>query len=260
VRSFSTNSRPALRAAASGGRPRPARPAVRFDRSRLTLILSRPPSSHKRISMPWDDQYRYRDCPHCGVRLVAMHHHATIDTESSQGRRGWSLISCPRCAGAVLLEHTPSNAQLIGLGNVYPDVDQDVDVAHLPEDVSAYYRDAIRAMDAALPDAAAVQLRRTLEAASAHFGHNNGPLIRRVQGLITEGLITKTFGEVLNEVRRLGNLGAHATDEIVDEAEATRALRFTTQVLRNLFEIPAELEQIRESQRAANSDDSAEDG
>jgi hypothetical protein len=68
-------------------------------------------------------------------------------------------------------------------------------------------------MDASLPDAAAVQLRRTLEAAAAHFGQTNGPLVRRVQGLITEGLITKTFGEVLNEVRRLGNLGAHATDE-----------------------------------------------
>jgi hypothetical protein len=190
-----------------------------------------------------------------------MYHHATIDTEKGRGlKRGWSLISCPRCGGAVLLEHTPSDSQLLGLGNVYPDVDQDVDVAHLPEDVSAYYRDANRAMDASLPDAAAVQLRRTLEAAAAHFGHNNGPLIRRVQGLITEGLITKTFGEVLNEVRRLGNLGAHATDERVDEAEATRALRFTTQVLRNLFEIPAELEQIRESQRPENSDDSAEDG
>lgn len=211
--------------------------------------------------MPWDDQYRYRDCPHCGVRLVAMEHHATVDTESSQSaRRGWSLISCPRCAGAVLLEHSPSNVPHSVVGNVFPDIDRDVDVSHLPEDVSAYYRDAIRAMNASLPDAAAVQLRRTLEAASAHFGHNNGPLIRRVQGLITEGLITKTFGEVLNEVRRLGNLGAHATDERVDEAEATRALRFTTQVLRNLFEIPAELEQIRESQRAENLGASAEDG
>ena len=184
-----------------------------------------------------------------------------LSTQSSQSaRRGWSLISCPRCAGAVLLEHSPSNVPHSVVGNVFPDIDRDVDVSHLPEDVSAYYRDAIRAMNASLPDAAAVQLRRTLEAASAHFGHNNGPLIRRVQGLITEGLITKTFGEVLNEVRRLGNLGAHATDERVDEAEATRALRFTTQVLRNLFEIPAELEQIRESQRAENLGASAEDG
>jgi DNA-directed RNA polymerase subunit RPC12/RpoP len=211
--------------------------------------------------MPWDDQYRYRDCTHCGVRLVAMEHHTTIDTESSLlPRRGWSLISCPRCAGAVLLEHSPSNISNIYVSNVFPSEDRDVDVSHLPEDVSSYYRDAIRAMDASLPDAAAVQLRRTLEAAAAHFGHDNGPLIRRVRDLITEGLITKTFGEVLNEVRRLGNLGAHATDERVDEAEATRALRFTTQVLRNLFEIPTELEQIRESQSVAKLDASADNG
>jgi hypothetical protein len=43
---------------------------------------------------------------------------------------------------------------------------------------------------------------------------------------------------VLDHVRKLGNVGAHASDEIVDEA----SLRFTTQVLRDLFEVPAELE------------------
>src|SRR5919199_6929459 len=105
-------------------------------------------------------------------------------------------------------------------------------------------------MDASLPDAAAVQLRRTLEAPSAHFGQPQEPLVRRVQGLIHNGLITNPFGEVLHEVRRLGNLGAHATDERVDEAEASRALRFTTQVLRNLFEIPIELRQIRQAENS----------
>lgn len=203
--------------------------------------------------MSWDDRYRYRDCPHCGVRMVAMNHHGTIDTEGAEsGRRGWSWVSCPRCGGVVTIEHSPAHDPTSTLIAVIPNKDSDVDVQHIPEDVSGYYRDAIRAMDASLPDAAAVQLRRTLEAASAHFGQHQEPLVRRVQGLIHDGLITKPFGEVLHEVRRLGNLGAHATDERVDEAEAGRALRFTTQVLRNLFEIPIELQQIRQAQ---NSDD-----
>lgn len=46
---------------------------------------------------------------------------------------------------------------------------------------------------------------------------------------------------MLDRIRKLGNIGAHAGDEDVDEDSARQALRFTTQVLRNLFEIPAEL-------------------
>lgn len=39
----------------------------------------------------------------------------------------------------------------------------------------------------------------------------------------------------------MGNLGAHAADEDVDEATAEKMLEFTTQFLRNLFEVPAEI-------------------
>jgi hypothetical protein len=44
-------------------------------------------------------------------------------------------------------------------------------------------------------------------------------------------------------VRRIGNVGAHAADERIDGDTAFRVLRFTTQALRNLFEIPKELEE-----------------
>lgn len=65
--------------------------------------------------------------------------------------------------------------------------------------------------------------------------------VARIEKLIEGGLITKQFGDVLDHVRKLGNVGAHASDELVDEASAKKALGFTTQVLRNLFEIPTEL-------------------
>ena len=98
---------------------------------------------------------------------------------------------------------------------------------------------------AGVPDAAAVQLRRTLEAAAAHKGITDGPLYKRVQKLIEDGYVTKDFSGLLDHVRKIGNLGAHATDEHIDEAEIKRVMRFTTQVLRNLFEVPGELAQLR---------------
>jgi hypothetical protein len=124
-----------------------------------------------------------------------------------------------------------------------------VRVEHLPPDVEDYYRDAIRVLEAGVPDAAAVQLRRTLAAAAAHHGIDSGALVARIKELIKAGLITKDFGDLLDHIRKVGNVGAHAGDERVDEETARRALRFTTQVLRNLFEIPAELAALDEGQQ-----------
>jgi hypothetical protein len=122
-----------------------------------------------------------------------------------------------------------------------PEGDTHVNISDLPDDVESYFRDAVRVLQAGVPDAAAVQLRRTLEAAAEHFGIDSGTLGQRIKKLIDDGLITKQFGDVLGHIRKLGNLGAHATDERIDEPSARTALMFTTQVLRNLFEIPAEL-------------------
>jgi hypothetical protein len=113
--------------------------------------------------------------------------------------------------------------------------------AHVPEDVGRFYVDAKRVMDAGVPDAAAVELRRTLEAAAAHHGIDSGGLVERIEKLISQGLITSEFGKVLHHVRQVGNIGAHATDERLSDETVERAFRFTTQVLINLFEIPAEL-------------------
>jgi Domain of unknown function (DUF4145) len=138
---------------------------------------------------------------------------------------------------------------------IFPEAGAEVSVEHLPPDVEGYYSDAIRVLEAGVPDAAAVQLRRTLEAAAAHFGITSGPLIKRIEGLIEKGLITKGFGDVLSHVRKVGNVGAHAGEEKVDEATAQRALRFTTQVLRNLFEIPEELKAIPPEEDSAQPDE-----
>jgi hypothetical protein len=182
------------------------------------------------------------------VRSTRAHFQLHI-AEAGAGRHGggtryWSMVSCPRCGGAVTVETAGPHDQSGRVLNVYPEAGADLRVEHLPEDVEGYYRDAIRVLEAGVPDAAAVQLRRTLEAAAAHHGIDSGPLVQRIKKLIDAGHITTDFGTVLDHIRQVGNVGAHATDEHVDEETARRALRFTTQVLRNLFEIPAELKAL----------------
>jgi hypothetical protein len=193
--------------------------------------------------MPWSDEFAYRDCAWCQTRSVAMRQLTGTLQAPRPGavHREWTVLVCPRCAGVTLIETQPNNGYA-SIAAVFPEsAVERAQVSHLPDDVERYYRDAIRVLDAGVPDAAAVQLRRTLEAAAAHVGVTEKTLMASIEKLIEGGYITKDFGRVLHHVRKIGNLGAHYTDERLDDEAAQLALRFTTQVLRNLFEVPGEL-------------------
>jgi hypothetical protein len=55
---------------------------------------------------------------------------------------------------------------------------------------------------------------------------------------------------VLDHVRELGNVRAHAGSPPLDANEVSIGLRFTTHVLRNLFEIPVVLEEVASADAA----------
>ena len=134
--------------------------------------------------MPFSGDWVFLDCPWCGLRDAQMH---CLSMNLSADRRGstpryWSVISCPGCGGAILIEHTPPNYPQAQLLKVVPEPRADVRVEHPPDAVRKHYEDAIRVLEA------------------------------------------------------VGGQAAH-----VDEKTARRALQYTTQVLRNVFEIPAEL-------------------
>lgn len=199
--------------------------------------------------MAWSDTFRFRDCPWCGLREAELRVVAGpgVKVDTSDGTRWWTIVACPRCGNLVSLRHNDpdhADAELIA---ALPDKGQEVDVRHLPERVAESYREAIVALEAGLSDSAAVQLRKTLEAACLHFGLDveKKPLVANIEELIRQGYVTKQFGGALHHVREVGNAGAHPRAERVKEEVARRALRFTTQVLRNLFEIPAELESLK---------------
>jgi hypothetical protein len=172
--------------------------------------------------------------------------------------RGWGVLACTRCAGVMCIELKTNN---MGAGNQFADgtqvaVTQQVpsarqqkyQVDHLPEEVAGFFADALVVLDAGVPDAAAVQLRRTLEAAAARRGVKRSRLVDSVQELIKQGAVTQDFAELMTYVRRIGNLGAHATDEKLTPDEVDRSIRFTAQLLRILFEVPAELAALKNGQ------------
>ena len=192
------------------------------------------------MGLPGDAQYR--DCPWCQTKNLALRQVSQTTAERSNGSaRHWTWFTCPRCAGVISLESNAFNEGPPMELAMVPDTRNPSDVDHLPEDVAKYYSNALTVLGAGVPSSAAVELRRTLEAAASHHGITERTLVKSVQKLADKGLITKDFETVLGHIRKVGNQGAHATDVDLSEEDVRRALRFTTQVLRNLFEVPAEL-------------------
>lgn len=183
--------------------------------------------------------------------------HANLVSASGESR-AWAALACPRCAGITLIEvvlvdvvNSTSSAisdysTVDELRCLPSESDGTTEVRHLPDDVAAFFSNAHRVLDAGVPDAAAVQLRKTLEAAAAHKEVNEKTLYESVKKLIAEGYVTQDFSKLLDHVRKIGNIGAHYTDARLDTAEVERAMRFTTQILRNLFEVPGELAALEE--------------
>jgi hypothetical protein len=191
-----------------------------------------------------------------------------VETAEGVGR-SWAAHSCPRCGGVTLVElnitdargHTvgPSmaignNAEVVEVQVLPSDEHQRYHVDHLPEDVAAYLSGAIRILDAGVPDGSAVQLRKTLEAAAAHRGIRERSLVSSIEKLVEEGMITRDFGKAVHHIRKVGNIGAHYTDERISQPEAEQALRFTVEVLRNLLEVPGELEKIQAAAQSSDED------
>lgn len=211
--------------------------------------------------MGWSDSYKFRDCPWCGLRDAQMNLAAgNMEAKGQPGvQRTWSVVSCPRCAGVVLIETTSIREGSKILSTFPQDSKAGQVIKYLPEEVEKHYLNAIRAIDAGLPDAAAVQLRKTLEAAADKYGALKSNLANSIKELITQGLITPQFSKVLDRVRKVGNLGAHHTDEEIDPETANQVFRFTTQVLRNLFEIPGELNDLEKESGSESSPTTQQD-
>jgi hypothetical protein len=213
------------------------------------------------------EEVRFRDCGYCRTVQVAM----TVEWSSGgirdaqDERHFWAALSCPRCGKVTTVEMSMQREVRYSGSTIAPvsDVtvlraipsgdDADVSVGHLPDDVRGFYQDAFRVLQAGVPDAAAVQLRKTLEAAAAHKGIRERQLVTSIKKLVEDGYVTLDFKDVMTHIRQIGNSGAHYTDVLLTAPEVERSLRFTTQVLRNLFEVPGELNELRLEAEAAEN-------
>jgi hypothetical protein len=185
-------------------------------------------------------------CPHCGAAPTAyVQHREPSVVPGRGGKRRWRLAACPACGGAAAFETTANNADEY-VRHVPQAAAEEWSVSHLEEDVGRDWGEAIRVYKVEAFEAAVVMCGRTLEAAAEKLGIEGRSLQARINKMLEQDLITSSFGDAMDYVRLIRNVGAHA-GKPVSAASAEGTMRFTQQALRLLFEVPGELHRLTET-------------
>jgi hypothetical protein len=191
---------------------------VTFDGSRLlSWNGNSTPSAIDRVSV--------LICRHCKQGTVVIEEEWIGDTPRSKG------VS----SGAVTLRGF----------NWWPLPDSNMS-ADIPPDIADAFSEAATVLSANCPRSAVVMLRRTLEAITVDRGESTGSLAQRLKNLSDKGVFHPSLQEWIKEVRLIGNAGAHF-DPInkVEMEDAKQLQSFTRELLKYMYELPAELNRRR---------------
>lgn len=217
------------------------------------------------------DSYRPAGlCPRCGKQSsfeVAGSLPVTFDLEvigiAPDGSHTAELIDqvtslvCRHChQGVVVVEEKwvgeqPATKQVSG-GTIsyrgihwWPLPEQKVS-SDVPNGIASAFGEAAAALAAHCPRASVVMARRTLEAITVDKGESSGNLDQRLRALAARGSLQPTLADWAQEVRLVGNTGAHADPmEKVLVEDAQQLLSFIRELMRYLYELPAELNRRR---------------
>lgn len=112
----------------------------------------------------------------------------------------------------------------------------------IPGPIANALNEAVTALSANCPRAAAVMARRTLEAIAVDQGESTGALAQRLTNMATRNLLQPTLAEWAKEVRLVGNAGAHFDPmNTVSKDDASQLIEFVRELAKFIYVLPFEL-------------------
>ncbi len=200
-------------------------------------------------------------CGHCGNKTILAsrgkyeHKKPVWDTEKDtyvMRTRSWEVFECVTCSKPTLIEDDMVlNDADLPEGNrivLYPSVD--TPLTNLPGKIEKAYAAAIKVKNIE-PNACAVLVGRTLEAACNHEQAQGTTLAQKLNHLAQNGRIPNTLAEMARQLKELRNLGAHDAEDEVTEQDVPIILDFLEAILEYLYVAPAKVEAVRTRLRGA---------
>lgn len=183
-------------------------------------------------------------CPQCSVAKPHLRLCYQIETTNHAGNfvRHWGMYLCQSCGGVTLAVAHGNKDQPIQ--QIWPEL-KAVSEA-VPERAREYLAQAIASIHS--PAGAVMLAASSVDAMLKAKGLTEGTLNSRIKSASEQQLITNEMAEWAHEIRLDANDQRHA-DEIAplpSEADASKAIEFSSALAQFLFVLPARVERGRE--------------
>ncbi len=200
------------------------------------------------------DKSKLMLCPHCGNRTVlegrAEYRDVTVDWDSDANKlyiTHWRILQCLSCRKIVLQQTSHSETD-----NYLPaDFEEKIlypvvrpTLTNLPVTIERAYRAALKVQNIE-PNACAVLVGRTLEAACNHENANGKVLADKLNYLAESGRIPPTLAQMARQLKQLRNLGAHDAEDEITEEDVPIILDFLEAILEYLYVAPAKIAAVQ---------------
>ncbi|HYW47655.1 MAG TPA: DUF4145 domain-containing protein [Bryobacteraceae bacterium] len=165
----------------------------------------------------------------------------------------YTLARCETCADAALFYREDMGDGFEGDNyyRLWPPHERHIGFL-LPDIVRQSYDEAVKCENAKAHLAAAVMVRRALEAVTKEYEPTARTLHSGMKALLESGIISKELSDWGDQLRVIGNLGAHATSEKIDAQDVAEAIDFLQAMLEILYDLRPRFEKMR-LRRAANA-------
>jgi hypothetical protein len=117
---------------------------------------------------------------------------------------------------------------------------------YFPTKVRQIYKETVRVLNVSALHLAALGVRTLVEAVCIDAGCSPGPLIHRIDELVTKGILSKRQAEFLHLHRALGNEAAHEI-EAPPQIELEAGVDIVENLLQTMYRLPQLANEIEQS-------------
>jgi len=159
------------------------------------------------------------------------------------------LFRCPRCQAPFLIEidygYDMDQSWENSNNQLFPSSDNKA-IKNCPLIVIRPYIEAKKCYWAQSYDACVIMCRKGIEAICKDNGESTGPLISQLRNMKDRGVLGGTLFDWADELRLIGNDGAHSHEQIVTKEYASDALIFFDALIMYLYHLADQYKRLKE--------------
>lgn len=190
-------------------------------------------------------------CPDCNAIVEAeIIFDYTYDVNFKDENQGEgklvSLAKCLNCERPILLREDfieiEENFYPQGKFQLYPEKESWF-IGNAPKSILKAYREATKCYKANAYEACVIMCRKGIDALCYDKGEKKGNLNSKLKKLRDNGILTETFYIWSNELREIGNVGAHSHDLEISKQDSKDMLEFFEALVLYLYHLVDKFEE-----------------